>query len=357
MKLKMYQRRLLVMLLVLLMACATAGMAANAQSKEVAGAEQTEVMQTEAIHTPAALTEVEETEAAPTETEETEPAPTETEETEPAPTKTEQTETVSDLQTTLLKGIKETTQNNELTGINPKCTITEKYVNEDGSSIPDRPDTKEVISRNNNYSKAIVAINGYVVIGYRVGNQNANLIEGNIAQIQKVNNNITVYFVYRKLSTTISISYPKHGGMNFYVNEETYPYIKSNGEGNSGYYTFTNESDYPLKVTFGGMTVQESASLEFVSNAASSAQGSNHISLSLIRPTGISDNGFTNGVSSITSGSAATELGTLKGKHVGGQTTASSGYITIGGYYAGYLGEQEKNLELTFKFKFTLVTR
>jgi len=418
MKLKNYQKRMLAMLLVLLMVCCTAGMAANAQSQEVAEPEPTEVVQDLAALTEEGQTKTAQTEAEldlqanvneePRETvQKEEPVNNQGDLDEDSNNKASNNDVVDqiptytyDQQPTKMEEVQETIDNYELTGIKPKwemevdieiipegwrcdfvtddelglsywtlfqnialfsapskCTITEKYVTEDGNTIPGRSDTKEGVPRNNDYSKVIPEINGYIIIGYRVGSLKANLSEGDTAQIKKVNNDTIVYFIYRKLSTTISVTYPSSGGMDFYVSEETYPYVKSDGEGKSGYYTFTNKSDFPLKVTFGGMTVEDSAGLEFISDAASSAQGSNHISLSLVTPSGIAGNGFTNGVASITRNSSATVLGTLKGKYVSGQAAAASGYITIGGYYAGYLNERARNLKLTFKFTFALVTK
>jgi len=233
--------------------------------------------------------------------------------------------------------------------------ITEKYADENGNAVPNMADTRTIISAKNSYSKEIPVLSGYVIIGYRIGSPSADLQSG-IVKIEKVTSNITVYFVYHKLdNTTISVSYPARG-MDFYVNETTYPAVKSNGQNNSGYYTFTNHSDYPVKITFVKMTVKDDAGLAFVSDAASSVKGGNYISLSLKLPTSVSANGFTSGVGSIVQGSRPVVLGTLSGKHIKGASAASSsGYVTIGGYYAGYLNGTTRTPQLTFNFTFTLV--
>jgi len=337
MKLKKHQRRLLSMILVLLMVCCTAGMMTNAQSDGDTDPIQTEAVPDSQNNSDEAISEeVQQDDLA------------------------DNQDDAYDLQPTEMAEVQEAIDNKELFAAPApisRYTITEKYVNEDGGSIREQKDSKVDIRANADYSKRIPAIGGYIIIGYRVGSSNAELKKSETARIEKVAKDTTIYFVYRKLSTKISVSYPASGGMKFYVNEETYPHIKSDGENKSGYYAFTNESDYPLKVTFRGMTVEDNAGIKFVTDAASSAQGSKHISLSLITSKGGSNNGFTNGVGNIMPGSCAVKLGTLKGKHVNCQeTSSSSGYITIDGYYAGYLGSETRNLQLTFKFTFTLVT-
>jgi len=113
--------------------------------------------------------------------------------------------------------------------------------------------------------------------------------------------------------------------MEFYVNETTYPAVKSDGEEGIGYYTFANNSDYPIKVTFNNMAVEDNSGLNFVSDATASGRGSNDISLSLELPANVSANGFSSGVGNIKPRTEClVSLGTLNGKYIKDRSTVSS---------------------------------
>jgi len=247
--------------------------------------------------------------------------------------------------------------------------VTEKYVNEltgeefqsdtySALMIPAPPYT---------YSGSLdnVVAGGeiYIYQGYKIGSYTPGDMPDNSGRptISVLAADKTVYLIYHKVNGAISVTFPTGNNWDFYVNRDTYPYVETGAMGGTGgYYSFENESDKPVAVDLTEVYVISDGGLSLVADASASPPGSGEYSLELLPAatalTGAA-NGFANTVTGITPGTHTTmRLGALDGRYVRqAAPTSTKGYVTIGGYYAGYLSRVEKNPRLALTFTFSLL--
>jgi len=161
-------------------------------------------------------------------------------------------------------------------------------------------------------------------------------------------------------STEIEVTYSTT--MDFYVDQTTYPDVKAGTFGQRNiYYTFENNSDYPVEVTFHSMQVITDEGISFIPGLT----GINgKILLNLDAPnssiTGSSVNAFTTGISGLSSSVTdyAVSLGILEGQVISSSvaTRGNSGYLTLSGTYDGSLSSTVKEPKLKFSMNLTRVT-
>lgn len=253
-------------------------------------------------------------------------------------------------------------------------TVTEKYVNESTGSGFGQNDTYATGTTspyNYSYDGSLEDItmdsDTYTYLGYKVGDYSpGDALDGNGApEVSGLTTDETVYLIYHKLTSTIDVTFPTGESWEFYVNQDSYPYVETGQVGSSNqYYEFRNNSDKPIYVDLTEVRVTASGGLALVADASLSTPGSSEYSLDLraasssVLPSGQA-NGFATNVTGITEGTfgAGTKrLGTLDGQYVTQSTpTATNGYITIGGYYAGHLTSASKNPQLMLNFTYSLI--
>lgn len=254
-------------------------------------------------------------------------------------------------------------------------TVTEKYVDELTGSSFGQNDTYAVGTTSPyNYSygglPADITAGGvtYTYIGYKVGDYSPGdtLAGSGVPEVNGLTAAATVSLIYHKINNTIDVTFPTGSNWEFYVNQDTYPYVKTGSMGSSNkYYEFKNNSDKPVYVDLTKVQVTASGGLSLVEDASLSVPGSSEYSLNLsaaspsILPAGQTNGFTTNTVTGITEGifgAGTKQLGGLDGQYINQSTpTAANGYIAIEGYYAGNLSTTSKNPQLMFTFTFSLI--
>ena len=253
-------------------------------------------------------------------------------------------------------------------------TVMEKYVNDlTGSGFGPDDTFAEFTTSPYNYryqgslEDVIADDDTYMYIGYKVGNYSpGDVLDGSgTPEASNLTSDETVYLIYHKLTKTIDVTFPTGSSWDFYVNQDTYPYVETGTMGSSNKkYEIRNNSDIPVNVDLSEVMVTESGGLSLVQDASLSTPGSSEYSLNLtitypsVLHSGLANGFTTNTVTGITEGifeKGTKQLAMLDGQYVKQPTpTALNGYITFGGYYAGILSSTSKNPQLIFDFTFSL---
>lgn len=236
-------------------------------------------------------------------------------------------------------------------------TVTVTYADKNGTLLTTQPSAPGIsIINGGTFILTTDTVSQYTPVYYTV---DGTAIQYALTDTQTVTAamNITVYFA----STVIDVTIPV-GSMDFHVDQTTYPYVEAGTFGqNNIYYTFANNSDYPIDVEFNAMQVVTANGVGFV--ASHTGGGSPEVVLNLdIAPpsvTGSINNAFITGVGSLNpSGSYTTSIGVMEGQFINTSTAAQgdTGYLTLSGTYAGPLSSTVKQPALKFAFTYSLVT-
>lgn len=253
-------------------------------------------------------------------------------------------------------------------------TVTENYVNEDGTAIREQSlhlfyDVPYTYSFAGSLDNMEIESDVYAYKGYKKDSysQTNTLIEGRPA-IDDLTGDTAVYLVYHKVNSIIAVTIPTGYDWDFYVDQNTYPNVETGATNRSGVcYKFQNNSDRPVSVDLTKVQISTPAGLTLVADASLPAlAGTSSYSLELIAAgspilpansiNGFGDNTVT-GITETIYASGIMRLGALDGRYVQQATpTSTNGYVTIGGYYAGYLTTAVKTPQLTFTFTFSLIS-
>ncbi|MGL5437285.1 MAG: pectate lyase-like adhesive domain-containing protein [Lachnospiraceae bacterium] len=254
-------------------------------------------------------------------------------------------------------------------------TVTEKYLDELTGSGFGQNDTYAAGTTspyNYSYDGSLedITVDGdtYTYMGYKAGDYSpGDVLDGSGApEASGLTADTAVYLIYHKITNTIDVTFPTGSSWEFYVNQDTYPYVETGSMGSSNkYYEFKNNSDKPVYVDLTEVQVNASGGLSLVADASLSTLGSSEYSLNLstasssVLPSELTNGFSTNTVTGITEGifgAGTKQLGSLDGQYITQSTpTAANGYITIGGYYAGHLSADPKSPQLMFNFTFSLI--
>ena len=86
--------------------------------------------------------------------------------------------------------------------------IKEKYVDINGNPIPGKSDNFSIVKAHEPYTNSIPVIDGYSILGYYIGDPyTGTYIAGNTVEVESLEDDITIYYVYRlRQKTSLQIS-------------------------------------------------------------------------------------------------------------------------------------------------------
>jgi len=236
-------------------------------------------------------------------------------------------------------------------------TVVITYADKNGTPLTTQPTVTGIdIINGGTFTLTTDTVSQYTPVYYTV---DGGAVQYALTDTQTVTGamSVTVYFA----STIIDVTIPA-GNLDFHVDQTTYPDVEAGTFGQDNiYYTFTNNSDYPIDVEFNTMQVVTADGVGFAASHTGGGSPEVVLNLDIAAPsmTGSTGNAFITGVSSLNpSGSYATSIGVMEGQFISSSAAAQgdTGYLTLSGTYAGPLSATVKQPALKLVFTYSLVT-